>query len=664
MISSSVGSDVFAAFALIVISALVLSLLRHYLPLRTTPSYLLTPVFLALALPCSIILLVPIDLASSSGTDTDGNRGIWLPDRLILVSWRITYWLTFMLTWFILPLLGEYSDSGYREPKDRFVYSLRTNGRYQLIVLSVSIVGAIYFFLQGGFRGQSLKALVMALAYAWGLIMAVYLMGHGLVALPRKLFRNASVSGRLRRLQSHAPMIYDKMEEAIEELGSVETQVSQLYQRKSTLGPDLRDWIEELAEASNKQGPQAGGSSSAGNGIPPVVTDRYMAEVARKLKRARHKKARFVDEWKNLVQQAADLQAVLDASSSRQLDFGHRSGIRLSFMTPTLRYHIHAHLIPAARVATGTVLALASVGLIWSEIVHIFEGGSKLSLIGLTVVHHPGSSRGEIGFGGQLVASAWLLYMCTAALYSMSEIKVWGNRALVKRQTYGESACWYSLQVAKLTVPLSFNFITMLQPTIYKETQFYQFLGKLINLTPLGEGFSRYFPIFVLLPVCATLFNLYGKIKNVLGFGVLDDESEDNAIGGWRDGQTLIGRELQSDGSRVGLTPTYHDSSARSSLDNRGRPESRASLLPVTNNARRADPRQDIANEELDDSGRYFFQDLGERVKNTFETADRPQWLRELGSTFKKPKWMNNDSGGGPSWFGGGNGSSSGGVRL
>ena len=37
-----------------------------------------------------------------------------------------------------------------------------------------------------------------------------------------------------------------------------------------------------------------------------------------------------------------------------------------------------------------------------------------------------------------------------------------GNRALVKRQTYAESACWYSLQVAKLTVPLSYNFITML----------------------------------------------------------------------------------------------------------------------------------------------------------------------------------------------------------
>lgn len=96
---SSVGSEAFALLALLVISLLVLLLLRHFLPLRTTPAYLLTPVFLALALPASIVLLVPIDLASSSGTDDDASRGIWLPQKVVLVAWRVAYWLTFALTW-------------------------------------------------------------------------------------------------------------------------------------------------------------------------------------------------------------------------------------------------------------------------------------------------------------------------------------------------------------------------------------------------------------------------------------------------------------------------------------------------------------------------------------------------------------------------------------
>jgi len=95
---AAIGSEIFALISLLVISIVVLLILRHYLPLRTTPGYLLVPVFLALQLPASIVLLVPIDLASSVGTD-DGTRGIWLPQRVLLVSWRITYWLTFALTW-------------------------------------------------------------------------------------------------------------------------------------------------------------------------------------------------------------------------------------------------------------------------------------------------------------------------------------------------------------------------------------------------------------------------------------------------------------------------------------------------------------------------------------------------------------------------------------
>lgn len=94
-----VGSGVFAGIALLVISLLVLLILRYYLPLRSTPAYLLVPVFFALWLPACIVILMPIDLASSAKYDGDAYRGIWLPDRVLLVSWRITYWLTFVLTW-------------------------------------------------------------------------------------------------------------------------------------------------------------------------------------------------------------------------------------------------------------------------------------------------------------------------------------------------------------------------------------------------------------------------------------------------------------------------------------------------------------------------------------------------------------------------------------
>lgn len=105
----SVPSVVFSVVALLCISVVVILILRHFLPLRSTPAYLLVPVFFALWLPASMVLLVPIDLASSATVDEVDARGIWLPERALTVSWRINYWLTFALTWYALLRVSQFA---------------------------------------------------------------------------------------------------------------------------------------------------------------------------------------------------------------------------------------------------------------------------------------------------------------------------------------------------------------------------------------------------------------------------------------------------------------------------------------------------------------------------------------------------------------------------
>lgn len=549
----------------------------------------------------------------------------------------------------ILPLLGEYCDAGYREPKDCFMYALRSNGRYQLITLGSGIVGAIYFFVQSGFHLESFKALVMALAYSWGLIMAIYLMGHGLVALPRQLFRNASVSGRLRRLQSQAPKIHDRLMESIDKLDQYEYQVLQLRQRKNGTARDFQEWIDELAETSalpESRAPSTTARSSTST-VPPVVTERYLADLTRKLKRARHAKMRFSDSWDRLVRSALNTQAILDSAASKRLEFrkspydtpSSNFLSRISFLTPYTRYHLHAHLIPLLYYVSSAIFALASTAIIWSEVVKSLE--AKLSLVGLTVVHHPRSGRSQIGFTGQLIAGAWLSYMCACTFYSLTEVKIWGNRALVRRGTYPESATWYSLQVAKLTVPLAYNFITFLPLSVYHKASFYVFLGRPIDLTQAWAGFSAYFPILILVPVLATSFNLYGKVKNVCGFGDLLEDEEDAAdgavSGSWREGRALIEREVQAAaGNALGLArrPGAGDPSVASSASGavgayRDDPVAEASAPAAGRPRPRPERRPRVVVEEEEEEAGGFFADFADRVRNTFDSAE-----------FRRPKWM------------------------
>lgn len=470
----------------------------------------------------------------------------------------------------------------------------------------------------------------------------------------------------------------------------MEAQVFELKGRKNGISRDHQEWIEDLAETSSlpESRPNTAPAVRTGTTIPAVVTDRYLAELTRKLDRARHKRVRFIHAWDHLTREAADTQAILDASASQQLDFGkaspHASALeRFTILTPYTRYLLYAKVVPVIRLTFGGLFALASICIIWSELVK--SAAPKISIITYTVIHHRNSERGEIGLAGQVIASLWIFYMCATALASFEDVKVWGNRALVRRNTFFESACWYAGQIAKLTVPLSYNFLTFLPMDIRSKTTFYEFLGRLIHLTPLGKGFEYFFQIFILVPVCATLFNLYGKVRNVFGFGILEDDDEDNpsgfGTGGWREGRDLIAREMNGTSglglsSRLtqGRSPLASGHSSpignggrRSQLQTTPRANSQAPPLatPPTHDtevSRRQAARLSAATQAAEEEDENAFQGFTHRVRNTFESVERPDWLNELG---KRPKWMGGVDGNGEGsgradsgrgmgrWFGG-----------
>ncbi|KAL2752801.1 hypothetical protein ACRALDRAFT_1065837 [Sodiomyces alcalophilus JCM 7366] len=665
-VASPVPSIVFSILALFAISLVVLLILRHYLPLRTTPAFYLVPIFFALWLPACMVLLVPIDLASSARTDNEATRGIWLPDRVLLVSWRITYWLTFALTWFILPILGEYSDAGYREPKDNILYSLRENAQYHIMVFGAGFIGLIYFVLSYGFNFTSLKSLVMALAYFWGLLFAIYLMGHGIVSIPRRLFRFSSISGRLRRLQSRAPKVYERMEDALLHLEDIEVQISELSRRKVGSAKEFQEWIEELAEMANLPEAQPHSTfrgSVESRIVPTVITEKYMADLTRKLMRARHARSRFTNEWTDLVQEACRTQAILDSAASKKLEFdnpfplaGYRE--RKPTLSPYTRYLYYYYVQPFGSVVLGLLLAAGSVFIIWSEIIK--AAFPRLSVIRLTVVHHWVGEKGQVGLAGQAISVLWLLYMCAAAFVTMTEVKTWRGRALVRRNTGHEAAFWYAGQVAKLSVPLSYNFVTFLSAEVYTKTWFYKFLGQYVKITSLGTWLDRLFPLLILLPVTATLFGLYGRVQRLFGFGVPhindDEEGAQRAYGAgsWREGRDLIDRELNGNSiirrreeavARLGAAAGPRDGRSAPVLTvPGGRPgvssssPARSPARPSTQARRGRAPQSAFSDDDVEEES--FFESLGHRMKNTIDTFEAPRWLQDI-----RPKWMSGGEG-------------------
>lgn len=482
------------------------------------------------------------------------------------------------------------------------------------------------------------------------------LMGHGLVAIPRSLFRNANISGRLRRIQAKAAKVHEKMEEAIENLENLEAQVAALSLRKTGSAKIYVDWIEELSDQSHlpenfQPRTLTRRMSTPRVDIPSVITAPFLADLSRQLDRARHSRTRYLDEWDRILQSSTETRAILDSAASKRIEIGEASPSnsffdRITILTPYTRYIYNYFFLPYAGILLGIFLSLASFCIIWSEGIKSIT--PYFSIIEATVVHHAEGDIGQIGFAGQVISALWILYMCSAAMVSLTEVKVWRGRALVRRNTHGESAMWYAMQVAKLSVPLSFNFITFLRPETYEPTVFFNFLGQYVELTPLGTWFNLLFPTLVLIPVCATLFNLYGKVKSCVGFGgVIEDEDEENesgyGTGSWREGRDLIERELQGASSLGRLSNTERRPHVPNNPNNRAAPtlsmppaERRALGQPSTSR-----PSAGQSSEPEDEN---FFEGLGHRFKNTMDTVQTPKWLQNVGDGFKRPKWMGGDA--------------------
>lgn len=517
------------------------------------------------------------------------------------------------------------------------------------MVLSIGGIGLIYVFLTSGVHIESLKGLVMALSYCYALALAIFLMGHGLVAIPRNLMRNASIPGKLRRLQIAAPRAYDKFLDATNTLEEVEQEVLSVRQRKHGSAREFQEWIEELGEIA--QLPESSLSSGSSNitvggrrgGAPPVVTEQYLASLTSRLKTAIHKRARFTAEWQTLCQSASDLQTILDSSRTQRLNFTkHFSSPtlleKISVLNPYTRHLLHYHILPQLHRVLSVCLSLASAALIWSEIIH--TALPQFSIVDKTVVHHPDSPSGAVGFAGQCIAAAWIAYMCACAYSSLTTVKVWGNHALVKRTTSGSSACFYASYAARLTVPLAYNFTGLLHPAVSKDTVFFTFLGKLINLTPLGEGFDGWFPMLILLPVAATGFGVYGWVKTTFGLGsvLADDEDDEDELGGWREGRDLIEREILGGIARGGIR--RYDGGAVGP----GEPSSghgvQVQRTGRTGPIRLRDDRED--GDDVSEGG--IFGNFMHRVRNTVETLEAPGWMKDF-DTVQRPKWFGSRNG-------------------
>jgi len=533
-----VNSLIWVGAVLLLISSF---LVRHYASPRTS-LWIQFLVTISFALAFSGITLLPIDLSLTTPIEDGDNAGDDDSVNATNLPWHILFWSTFLLAWFILPLVREMLLSGHFQTKKMLKDGLRKMLKGQLILLAVAIIFIIALAIHE--HSIHILAVLITLGNTYGLLIVALLLGYGLVALPRSLWRQAKPEVELRRAQIMAGAADEALFDAVWALQDCEHSidlelakidphfqssddeyfkfcVDELRRRKmeaSALSPELekrrteeyrnRNRTVDLDEGTNGQEDDNTNSSS----ISTITTLDRLIQLNRELTLTQERLHNAEQQWNALVNRYKFLV---------EISLGpERPGIiansQLRTLGSNLRYiwmkYFRSTAFRISAIATGCI----SIAILIGEATLAF----KTKVTPFAAVLGLFENDGKKGLPFQIAAMIPLVYMSVCVYSSLFKLSAFGPFCIRgNQQSNGVALAFNAQLLVRLQFPLAYNFLLMLKyDTSWSETAFQGFVGVMDMVPFFGTSFQVYAPLTILVLCAITVLNVYPRLLAVLGF--------------------------------------------------------------------------------------------------------------------------------------------------
>jgi hypothetical protein len=171
----------------------------HYAK-RSTSIFVIVLSIVSFGMGSAAVALLPIDLSyastiadsnyNASASANEDETEVSTSDTTIInptyIPWQVTYWITFFLAWFILPITRETLHSG----GFTFLSQLKEGITTSLRGIGIMIATGVLFVIGMAIHLRSFSVVMpvlMALGNTYGLVLVSLLLGNGLVSIPKKV---------------------------------------------------------------------------------------------------------------------------------------------------------------------------------------------------------------------------------------------------------------------------------------------------------------------------------------------------------------------------------------------------------------------------------------------------------------------------------------------
>ncbi|XP_027163161.1 LMBR1 domain-containing protein 2 homolog [Coffea eugenioides] len=487
----------------------------HYFAGPDVPRYVRFTVGYAWFCSLSIIILVPADIWAQAAVGHDKNG--------ISFFWSWSYWSTFILTWAVVPILQGYEDAGDFTVAERLKTSAHVNLVYYLCVGSIALCGVILLIVLHKNWGGSIRGFAMACSNTFGLVTGAFLLGFGLIEIPRGIWKNADWTTRQKFLSHIVAKMAVKLDDAHQDFSNAIV-VAQATSRQMSKRDPLRPYMsvidkmlaQMLTEDSSFK-PQGGRLGE--NDMDYDTDEKTMAALRRQLKKAREQYYRYKSEYMKYVTEALELEDTIKnyehhtATGWRYISSfrAERSG-KLGSVLDVIELVWRCILRKQLEKFLAVILGSISAAILLAEAT-ILPNGVDLSLFSILI---NAVEKHEVLV--QVAAFVPLMYMCICTYYSLFKIGMLTFYSLTPRQTSSVSLLMICSMVARYAPPISYNFLNLIHLNNGAKTIFEKRMGNIDDAVPFfGKGFNKIYPLIMVIYTILIAGNFFDRVLDYVG---------------------------------------------------------------------------------------------------------------------------------------------------
>ncbi|ODV86667.1 hypothetical protein CANARDRAFT_174735 [[Candida] arabinofermentans NRRL YB-2248] len=294
------------------------------------------------------------------------------------------------------------------------------------------------------------------------------------------------------------------------------------------------------------------------------INNKLLNKLSIKLKHLKWDYNHHDINFKHEIEKIVLLEDKLNAQLIGELNLRLANYPIIFIKNPRINYIISQYVQPIMGKILAFILICLSIIILESETFH----GLKFSLIKL-IIKGMTFKFNEIYLQIFTISFIFLTYMLICAMISLSKVKIFNIYHIESNQSSNPvSTIFFISYACRLTIPLSYNFLMLLDSSFTKNSQFQAFLGNSIELIPIGNFLNDLLPRLLLIPILLTYFNIFGKLRNWLQgiflfdyiFNELEFEDERDTLETTNDLETGGSSSIDLTGGGSNLSRTSSDS--------------------------------------------------------------------------------------------------------